>query len=413
MAGSGSRGNGNELYEILGVPKTASDTDIKKAYRKLAKEFHPDKNPDAGDKFKEISFAYDVLSDAKKRQIYDRHGLQGLQESGGEGPGFGGHDIFSHLFGGGLFGGMGGMGMGGRGRYQGEDTKHTLKVSLEDLYKGKTSKLQLSRNKICTTCKGKGSKSGVNYTCRHCRGKGYQIQFKPIVGGMSAQVNVKCTECNGEGQTIPEGEKCGSCRGKKVVIETKILEVNITKGMEDGARITFWGQGDEQPGMEVGDVVIILQQKPHERFQRSDCDLFMTHTISLTEALCGFQFIVKHLDGRDLVVKHPPGQIIKPGDVKGIPNEGMPLEKSPFEHGNLFIKFEVAFPSNNFADIEKLKMLEGVLPPRPEFSMPIGDNVEEVCLQEYDPNDRRSHATSRGDSDDEEGGTSRIQCPAQ
>lgn len=405
------------MYEILGVPKAASDTDIKKAYRKLAKEFHPDKNPEAGDKFKEISFAYDVLSDPKKRQVYDRYGLKGLQESGADGGSFSGHDIFSQLFGGGLFG-MGGMGgRGGRDRYQGEDTIHPLKVSLECLYNGKTTKLQLSKNQICEGCQGKGSKSGMNYVCRGCRGAGYKIQFKPIMGNMSAQVNVKCTDCNGEGQTCPESDRCQQCRGKKVVQVTKILEVNVTKGMEDGTRITFWGQGDQQPGVEPGDVVIVLQQKPHEKFQRVDCDLYMTHTITLAEALCGFQFLVKHLDGRDILVKHPAGQIIKPGDVKGIVGEGMPLPKNPFEHGNLFIKFDVVFPANQFAEPEKLKMLETLLPPRPSFEMPTGENVEEVMLQEYDANDRSSQSNSRGgeayNSDDEEGGAQRIQCPAQ
>lgn len=309
------------------------------------------------------------------------------------------------------------MSGGGRGRdqYQGEDTVHPLKVSLEDLYKGKTSKLQLSKNMICSGCKGKGSKSGQTYTCRGCRGAGVKIHFKPIMGNMSAQVQVKCTDCSGEGQTVPDSDRCTTCRGKKVVIETKILEVNITKGMEDGSRITFYGQGDQQPGVEPGDVVIVLQQKPHEKFQRNDCDLYMTHTISLTEALCGFQFIVKHLDGRDIVVTHPAGQIIKPGDVKGIENEGMPLPKSPFEHGNLYIKFDVTFPANQFVQPEQLKMLEELLPPRPKFEMPAGDNVEEVMLQDYDPNDRSNSRSSRGEayhSDEEESG-GRIQCPAQ
>ncbi|XP_018333900.1 dnaJ homolog subfamily A member 2 [Agrilus planipennis] len=391
----------NKLYDILGVSRNASDGEIKKAYRRLAKEFHPDKNPEAGDTFKEISYAYEVLSDPKKRQTYDKYGLKGMQEGAQDG-GFGADEIFSQLFGGSLFGGfMGGGGM--RRRHKGEDTVHPLRVTLEDLYNGKTAKLQLSKNVICATCAGKGSKSGNTTTCRACKGCGLKVTFRQLGPGMTQQMQSRCPDCQGEGEIINEKDRCAACKGKKVCNETKILEVHVDKGMPDGQKIYFRGEGDQQPDIEPGDVVIILQQKPHEKFQRSGNDLHMQQTISLTEALCGFSTVVRQLDGRELLIKQPPGDVIKPGDTKTVPGEGMPQYKNPFEKGNLYVTFDITFPSNHFANERQLKVLESILPPRPQFTMPVGEHVEEVDLHDYDPNDRSSHSgrSEAYESDDE------------
>lgn len=406
-----------KLYEVLGVTKNASDLEIKKAYRKLAKEFHPDKNPEAGDKFKEISFAYEVLSDSKKRTIYDKYGLKGMQEGGHDGPSvFAPDDLFSHLFGGGLFGaGMGGM--RARRQHRGEDTIHPLKVSLEDLYNGKTAKLQLSKNVICTVCDGKGGRTGASHTCRTCRGCGIKITYRQLGPGMSQQLQSRCTDCSGEGEVINEKDRCTTCRGKKVMNETKILEVHVDKGMRESQKIYFRGEGDQQPEVEPGDVIIVLQQKHHDKFQRSGDDLVMAHTITLTEALCGFCMVLKHLDGRDLLIKHPAGHVVKPGDIKGIEGEGMPHYRNPFEKGNLYIKFDVTFPESHFTNEIKLKELEQLLPPRPSFEVPKGENVEEVDLNEYDPNERSAGSGRQeayaSDDEDHAGGPGGIQCAHQ
>ncbi|GLH15975.1 hypothetical protein R5R35_005639 [Gryllus longicercus] len=401
-----------KLYDALGVSRSATDLEIKKAYRKLAKEFHPDKNPEAGDKFKEISFAYEVLSDPKKRSTYDKYGLKGMQEGAHDGPSFGHEDLFSHLFGGGLFG----MGMRSRRPTRGEDTIHPLKVSLEDLYNGKTAKLQLSKNVICRMCSGKGGR-GDAHQCATCGGCGYKMTYRQLGPGMSQRLHSQCTDCMGEGMVISEKDKCTTCRGRKVVNETKILEVHVDKGMHENQKIYFRGEGDQQPDVEPGDVIIVLQQKAHERFQRSGDDLIMTHTISLTEALCGFTMTVRHLDGRDLLVKHPMGQIVKPADIKGIKGEGMPHHRNPFERGNLYIKFDVTFPENHFANEISLKQLENLLPPRPSFEMPSGEHVEEVDLHEYDASE--GHGAGAGgrqeayasDEDDHPGPG--VQCAHQ
>lgn len=221
---------------------------------------------------------------------------------------------------------------------------------------------------------------------------------------MVQQTQVRCPDCQGEGEIIKEKDRCVTCRGKKIVNETKTLEVHIDKGMKDNQKIFFRGDGDQQPDIEPGDVIIVLQQKPHDKFQRNGDDLYIKHEISLTEALCGFCFIIKHLDGRDIVVKQTPGEVIKPGEVRAVMNEGMPIYKNPFEKGNLYITFEIKFPKNHFTSEHNLRALETLLPPRPPFMMPQGEHVEEVDMQDFDPNDRSSHS-GRNEayaSDDEE-----------
>ena len=390
-----------KLYDLLGVSQNASDTEIKKAYRKLAKEYHPDRNPTEGEKFKEISFAYEVLSDPRKREIYDHQGIKGLQ--GGADPGMAADDLFSQLFGGGLFG----MGMGGsRRRKRGEDTIYPLKVTLEDLYNGKTSKLNLNKTVICKACDGLGGKPGCINRCTACHGRGTKVSYRQLGPGMVQHMQTACPDCGGEGEVLNERDRCKVCKGKKIVHETKRLEVHVDKGMQDGQKIFFRGDGNQQPGVEPGDVIIVLQQLHHEKFQREGADLYMPYRLNLTEALCGFCMVFKHLDGRDMLVRKPPGEVIEHGAVKGIVHEGMPIYKNPFERGNLYIKFNVTFPENHFADADALRTLEHLLPKRPTFEMPTGDNVEEVDLHDYDPDAQRgassSHRSEAYDSEDED-----------
>lgn len=186
--------------------------------------------------------------------------------------------------------------------------------------------------------------------------------------------------------------------------------------MRENQKILFRGEGDQMPDVEPGDIVIILQQKPHEKFQRNNDNLQINQTISLTEALCGFTFVLHHLDGRDLVIRHPAGEVIKPGDIKTVVGEGMPCYKDPFEKGNLHICFSIKFPDSHFTTKENLKLLESIFPPRPEFVMPTGDHVEQVDLYDFVPNDTSSDSRS-GDayaSDEEDGIHSPgIQCATQ
>jgi DnaJ family protein A protein 2 len=407
------------LYELLGVGPEASDAEIKKGYYKMAKEFHPDRNPEAGDKFKEISFAYEVLSDSEKRQVYDRHGEERLKEGGGGGPGFGSaEDLFSSIFGGGG-GGFFGMGGGGGRRRQrrGEDLVHPLEVTLEDLYNGKSTKLALRKNVICSVCSGKGGKNPDSVkACDGCKGSGVKVTLRQLGPGMVQQLQSVCTKCRGQGEVIKEKDRCKKCRGNKVVQEKKVLEIFVDKGMRHKQKIVFTGEGDQEPDVIPGDVIIVLQEAEHARFKRNEADLLVEQEISLFEALCGFEFVLTHLDGRTLLIKSNPGEIIKPGDVKEIAGEGMPMWKQPFDKGLLIIKFNVKFPESVSPDAAKL--LEKVLPaPEPLPTLRMGE-FEDVYLQDYGTAERASGNHGRSNrreayDEDEDHGGSRLDCTQQ
>jgi DnaJ family protein A protein 2 len=410
-----------EFYDRLGVDSDASADDIKKAYRKMAIKYHPDKNPnnpEAVEKFKEISEAYEVLSDQSKREIYNKYGKEGLKEGGFHAGSAA--DIFERFFGGGMFGDI--FGRGGRGGpVQGEDIVHQIVVGLEDLYNGKTSKLAVTRNVICPKCSGSGSKKqGGAVRCSACEGRGVRFIIKQLGPGMIQQMQTVCQECQGKGETIREEDRCDNCKGKKVVRDKKILEVHIDKGMRDGQKIVFTGEADQAPGVEPGDVIFIVKQKEHERFKRSGSDLYMEHSITLMDALGGTQFAVPHLDNRVLLIKTAEGDIIKPGDTRMIEKEGMPTHKRPFEKGSLYIKFDVVFPPANFLNKQQLKTLESLLPPRnaPPKVKKGGEGVEEVTLSQVSVDQtKKGRGTSRGEAyeEDEEHGqrAEGVQCRQQ
>lgn len=392
-------------YEILGVPPTATEIDLKKAYRKLALKYHPDKNPgaEAEEKFKQISQAYEVLSDPKKREIYDRGGEEAIK-GGGSGSGFDFHspmDIFDMFFGGG----------GQRrqaGPRRGKDVVHQLKVSLEDMYNGTTRKLALQKNVICSKCEGRGGKEGAVLKCNNCRGTGMQVRIQQLGPGMVQQIQSMCHECRGEGEVIDPKLRCKTCNGAKIIKERKILEVHIDKGMKDGQQIRFSGEGDQEPGLEPGDIVIVLDEKEHPQFRRRGTDLITQKDLNLVEALCGFQKTIKTLDNRQLVITCLPGEVIPDKAVKCVMGEGMPVYRDPFEKGRLIIQFNVKFPEK--IDPSKIALLESCLPPREEEIIP--DGAEPVDMVNFDPQSEpsRSNRNEAYDSDDEHPGGQRVQC---
>lgn len=216
-------------------------------------------------------------------------------------------DLFSQLFGGGGF-------FGGGGRPQGprktKDLVHRVTVSLEDLYKGKVSKLALTRNVICVKCNGKGGKEGAVRECDRCGGRGIRIMMRQM-GPMIQQIQQACDECSGTGEIINNKDKCKTCNGKKVISEKKMLEVHIDKGMKGGQTITFRGESDQAPGVTPGDVIIVIEEKPHDRFKRKDNHLFTRVEVDLLTALAGGQFAIKHLDERALIVNVHPGEVLQ------------------------------------------------------------------------------------------------------
>ncbi|CAN6477970.1 unnamed protein product [Victoria cruziana] len=407
------KSDNTRYYEILGVPKTASQDELKKAYRKAAIKNHPDKGGDP-EKFKELAQAYEVLSDPEKREVYDQYGEDALKEGMGGGGSF--HnpfEIFESFFG----GGFGGGSSRGRRQKRGEDVVHTLKVSLEDLYNGTSKKLSLSRNVLCPKCKGKGSKSGASGRCSGCQGSGMKVSIRQLGPGMIQQMQHVCPECRGSGEIISEKDRCGQCKGEKVVQEKKVLEVHVDKGMQHGQKIVFQGEADEAPDTVTGDIVFVLQLKDHSKFKRKYDDLYVEHSLSLTEALCGFQFALAHLDGRQLLIKSHPGEIIKPGQYKAINDEGMPHYQRPFVRGKLYIHFNVDFPDALSPD--QCRTLETVLPPRPSnhlTDMEL-DECEETTLHDVNIEEelRRKQQQQQQeayDEDDEASGP-RVQCAQQ
>lgn len=390
-------------YDVLGVKPGCTQEDLKKAYRKLALKYHPDKNPNEGERFKQISQAYEVLSNPEKKRIYDQGGEQALKEGGGGSNVFSSPmDIFDMFF---------GAGFGARGRRRerkGQDVIHQLSVSLEELYKGTVRKLALQKNVICDKCEGIGGKKGSVEQCTSCHGSGMQVQIQQLGPGMLQHLQTMCSDCKGQGERINPRDRCKQCMGRKTMRDRKILEVHVEPGMVDGQKIVFSGEGDQEPDYEPGDIVILLEEKEHEVFKRSRNDLIMRMQLELVEALCGFQKVIRTLDGRDLVITSLPGTVTKVGDLKCIMDEGMPFHKDPFTHGRLIIQFVVNFPKT--IDPSVIPTLEQCLPPREEVVIPEG--AEECILTDMDP-EQEARRRERQAHEEDEGGPSRVQCATQ
>lgn len=396
-----------KFYDILGVSPSASESELKKAYRKLALKYHPDKNPDAGDKFKDISHAYDILSDTQKREIYDSYGEAGLSNDGA-GAGMDPNDIFSSFFGGGMFGGGGGGRR--RGPEKGKTAVYNLKVKLEDLFKGKVTKLSVAKQVLCDGCDGIGGTKESVVSCKSCQGKGVRVTVRQM-GPMIQQFQEVCPSCKGDGESIDPKGRCTKCQGAKVKRENKIFEVFIDKGMKSGERIVFAGEGDQAPGIEPGDFVVVLHEEEHNRFRREKNDLHIEPEIDLSTALTGGGFIIQHLDGRKLHININPGEVIRPGEEKVIRGEGMPVHKRPFDKGNMYIKFNIKFPDSNWCSNDDLVKLAKLLPPKPEIKEA---HVEEVHITDLDSRDVKHESMHYDDEmeGDERGGPG-VQCAQQ
>merc|ERR1719350_757563 len=265
------------FYTALGVEKDAAQSHIKKAYQKLALKHHPDKGGDP-EKFKEITEAYEVLSEPEKRSKYDKYGKEG----GGGDP----TDIFDLLSGGGR------RGAGGqRKRQKTKDVVQPLKVTLEQLYNGASKKMAITRQVI-------DKKNGVQ-ECSVCDGRGVRVQVIRM-GPMVQQMQSQCDACGGDGKSFTTKQ------------EREVLEVHIQKGSPDSHKVQFREMADEHPDADAGDVVFVLKQQEHALFKRKGADLFIERKISLVEALCGFSMELTHLDGRKLLIKTSAGEIVKP-----------------------------------------------------------------------------------------------------
>lgn len=334
-----------DFYETLGVARSADEKELKAAYRKLAMQFHPDRNP--GDhgaevRFKEIGEAYDCLKDPQKRAAYDRFGHAAFEHGGGGSGGFsngfgsgGFSDIFEDIFGE-MMGGGRRRSTGGRER--GADLRYNMEITLEEAYAGKTAQIRVPSSLACTDCSGSGAKPGTQpITCTMCGGHG---KVRASQGFFS--IERSCPQCQGRGQTIKD--PCPKCNGQGRIVQERSLSVNIPAGIEDGTRIRLANEGEA--GLRngpSGDLYIFLAVKPHEFFQRDGADLYCRVPISMTTAALGGQFEVTTLDGTQTRIKVPEGT--QNGRQFRLKGKGMPILRQA-QMGDLYIQTAVETPQS-------------------------------------------------------------------
>lgn len=379
----GGNSNDTKLYDTLGVSKTATDSEIRKAYRKLALENHPDKNPgkNTEEKFKEISKAYDVLKDPEKRKQYDTFGLEAVNQSG---PDMGSpFDMFNDIFGG--MGGMGGFpGMPGHSRTRrfkrGKDRVEQIELSLEDFYNCKPLNIKLRKQTVCDSCRGTGAQNPDDIQkCDTCDGSGVILKIQTLGPGLITQSQTQCNKCNGKGKRNIKNSKCDMCVGKGIINEKKAVKIELKPGMRSGEKVKFTGEANQSPDLdEYGDLIIIINCKSHPDFIRKNDDLYVTKRIYLTEALCGTKIKVVHLDGRELFIEY--SGVIKPGQRFVVQDEGMPCNGNK-EFGNLYITFEIDFP--NVLGEEHKKYISKLIPNSNSVIEP-SENSISVVMEPFD-----------------------------
>jgi molecular chaperone DnaJ len=334
----------DEYYNTLGVPRDASAEDIKQAYRKLARKYHPDvsKEQDAEEKFKEVNAAYEVLSDPQKRSMYDRFGKDGLQGMGGYD--FGGmrdpFDIFAEVFG--NLGGFGGFGRSGRnGPRRGNDLRTTLTIAFEEAVFGAEKEVEIRRRENCPVCDGSGAEPGTSAeTCSECHGSGQTRQVQQTLLGSFVNITT-CPSCGGRGKVVRE--PCHKCRGSGQAYATRHIQVNIPPGVDDGITIRVSGQGE--PGEfngPPGNLYITLDVEPHAYFKRRGTDLILELKINVAQATLGDTIKVPTLDG-DRQITIPAGT--QPGAIFRLRGLGVPQLRGN-GRGDELIVTQVAIPKH-------------------------------------------------------------------
>ena len=372
-----SPSNKPNLYDIVGIPRTATEEEIKKAYKKKAIKLHPDRNPnnqeEANRQFQELNKAAKTLIDPESRRRYDQFGVI---DGDGEQPNMNPFDIFENLFGGGggkgggmpsFFGGGGGGGGSNRGHNSHDsrggkspDKKLTINLSLAEVYLGKQVAVDFIKIVCCDICQGRGAKNAESViTCNICNGQGRIVKVMQM-GPMIQQIVQPCGACAGKGKMIKPGNECVNCHSKKSVGTKRHLDCYVRPGSQPGAVITFKNESDWHPDFtDVGDLMVFVNSKNEEAgFQREGNNLIMKRSISLLESLTGTVIYFKHLDER--IIKVAYENIIHPNQKMVIHGEGMPNIQDNLVKGDLIIIFDVQFPQA--IDKERAKYLIKILP---------------------------------------------------
>jgi len=382
----------DDYYTILNIKRGASGKDIKKAYRKLAVKWHPDKNnsPEAECKFKEINEAYAVLSDVDKKSIYDTRGKAGLDPNnmgggmggmnpndifnsffGGGGGGMGGG--FSNMFGGGPFGGMP-FRPNTRKRSKGPNQRTSIKITFKDMMCGLDKKFAIVRKVKCSTCSGNGLKVNCSPNkCHQCNGAG-TIRHRQMVGpGMMTERTSSCHICRGQGKIIKNEHKCSKCVGQKYIDQRNVISLHIPPGTENGQVITVTKMSDEnEQWSEPGDLEFVVNVKPEKFMKRVGNDLHIEKPVLLKEALTGLDLIIDHLDGTQIVAHYD--EILKPNKKYRLYNKGF---KHNGKLGDIIIKFHIIFPES--LNSQRKEILNKILPCRLDEEV-IPENIEQHNL---------------------------------
>jgi DnaJ family protein A protein 2 len=422
-------------YDILGVSKNASESEITQAYKKMARKYHPDKLPEEKKEWgemmiKELNEARDILNDPEKREIYDKFGKKGLEGgaggfpfSGGGGFPFPGGSGFPFSDIGDLFGGM---------RKKKRDVpplQVRVELSLEEIYAGKDIEMEIKRYNLCGTCNATGFADKKDHQCTTCNGKGVVMKTMQIGPGMIQQAQHKCNDCRGTGSDSNNESypKCSDCSGQKVIKDTHTIKFSIEPGVREDEIIEIRNEGHEIPKSERtnsqsrGNIQVVISEKQHSIFKRGvvlggrmdPANLAVEMALSLEEALCGFKREFTYLNGKKMYIIED--HVIKPGDAKFVPGKGLPVRGKPYKFGDLFIKYDITFPTT-LTSKQKGMVYYGLTDKSiDKLDLDVPDDESDNLIQAYDVDDYNSSKSNYDeDSDDEMDGMGEgVQCHTQ
>jgi DnaJ homolog subfamily A member 2 len=369
----------NEYYDILGINRNATETEIKKAFHKCSFKYHPDKNignSESEEKFKQCNEAYEVLSDINKRSIYDQYGKQGLSTQ--HHTNFDHHNIFEMFF----------NQTNSQHNNKTEDLHIKVFLTLKELYHGIIKNIEYNKKIICQCCNGKGTLKNINTTCITCNGRGKHIKRKNQ-GNMIFQMEEACKQCHGQGQFIDIKDRCNECKGNKLSVKLHALKITVEPGMKSGDFIKYHGESNQEFNKITGDVIIDIVQinDNNNVFERINNDLIYHKEITFLQAITGKNINFKHINDKTINVHC---DLIQPNTIKVLKSYGMPILNKPEQYGDLYIKFDIIFDLSSSKINQILKLF-------PEFKIN-DDNNSSLLLHNADKLPDEKHENCSGDN---------------